>query len=79
MLTSLFPASSVQFFCRVLMMGVNVFLRVFGVGVKHSAYRAAGSAINGTWPCELGPQKARGCGTSLSSAVVQCSQAWPHL
>lgn len=46
------------------MTGVNVFLRVFDVGVKHCAYRAAGSAINGTWTCELGPQKGRGRGTS---------------
>lgn len=69
------------------MTGVKVFLRVFVVGVKHCGYRAAGSAVSGAWPCELGPQKARGHGTCLSalllppclSAVVQCSQAWPHL
>lgn len=65
---------------------VSCGIQMFDIGVRRCGYRASGSGINGTWPCELGLQKARGHSTSLSapllprpSAFVQHSLAWPCL
>lgn len=65
---------------------VSCGIQMFDVGVRRCGHRAAGSAVNGTWLCELGLQRARGHGAASSallppclSAVAQCALAWLHL